>query len=434
MQVSVEVTQGLGRKMTVSLPSEQFEKAYDERLKSLAKTSKMPGFRPGKVPIKVIQQKYGASVRQEILSDLIQNSYGQALGQEKLHPAGMPHIDSKPPNIGEDVKFTAEFEVFPEITLSDFGKLKIVKASVDIDAKDIDQNIERLRQQRATWKPVARAAKKGDQVKIDFNGTIDGEAFDGGKGEDVTVELGSGQMLEDFERQLEGIAVDQQREFKIKFPKDYMSESLRGKKALFSVSCNAVLEQELPELNEEFAKSYGAEDGSVDSLRNRIDEYLQRERDQHIRAYLKEQVMDGLVDLHKIELPNVMLDAEIESLQQQAAQRMGMKKIDIDKLPRDGFEERARRRVHLGLVVNKLTETNSMKPDQEKVQELMMQSVAGYENPEQMLQYYMGNREFMQQFHSMALEEQVVDFVLEQAKVSEKSMALDQLLKRNQAK
>lgn len=432
MQVSVEKTQGLGRKMKVSVPAEQFEAACDQKIKSLAKTTKMAGFRPGKVPINVIKQKYGKSVRQEIMADMVQRSYGQALGQEKLNPAGLPHIDSKPPAAGEDMEYIAEFEVYPEFAVADLGKLKVSKAEAEVGTDDIDSAIEKLRKQRASWKPVERAAKSGDQLKIDFVGTIDGEAFSGGTANDVPLVLGDGQMIPGFEDQLEGISTGEKRDLNVTFPKDYGQESLQGKEAVFAVECKEVAEQEMPELDEEFAKSFGAEDGSIDAFKEQIETHLKRECEQHVRAHQKEQIMDGLVKLHKLELPNVLVDSEIQQLQKQAAARLGMKEVDVANLPREGFEERARQRVHLGLVVAKVVEENDIKADEEKVRQLVAEAVSGYENPEQMIQYYMSNREAMQHFQSMAIEEQVVDFVLEKAKISSKKMTFDELVNRAQ--
>jgi trigger factor len=240
-------------------------------------------------------------------------------------------------------------------------------------------------------------------------------------------------MIEGFESQLEGIKTGEQRDLKVKFPKDYHSESLRGKKAVFACTCNAVQEQKLPEMDEEFIKARGIEDGKMESLRDKIREHIEMERDNGVRSFMREQVMDGLIAQHKIDLPNVMIDSEIESLRQQTAQRMGMKEVDIDKLPRDGFEERARQRVHLALVFAKLTQEKEIKPDQERVKTLVEQAVAQYPNADQMAQYYLSNQEAMRHFQSMAVEEQAVDLVLEEAKTSDKKLSFEELMNRKAA-
>jgi trigger factor len=428
MQVAVEKTKGLERKITVHLPAEQFESACNKRLQSIAKTAKLDGFRPGKVPHSVVQKRYGETVRYEVLNDLIKNTYGQALDQEKLQPAGLPQIDSQPPSAGQDVEYTATFEVLPEFELADLGKIKINKPLVEIVDQDVENTIERLRKQHAEWIETERAARNGDQVKIDFQGTVDGEVFDGGKGEDITLELGSGRMIDGFEAQLEGIKSGEQRDLKVKFPKDYQAEQLRGKKAVFACQCKAVLEQKLPGMDGEFVKACGIEDGKMDSLRGKIREHMESELGQRTQYYLREQVMEGLIAQHKIGLPNVMIDEEIESLRQQTAQRLGLKEVDIEKLPRDGFEERARQRVHLALVLARLTKEKDIKPDLDRVKELVAQAVAHYPNAEQMVQYYLSSPEAMRHFQSMAVEEQAIDLVLESAKTSEKKMSFEELM------
>lgn len=428
MQVSVEKTKGLERRMTVQLPAEQFESACEKRLRSIAQTAKLDGFRPGKVPRSVVQKRYGESIRHEVLNDLISNTYGQAIDQEQLKPAGLPRIDSQPPLAGQDVEYTATLEVLPEFNLADLTKIKIIKPTVDITDDDVNSALEKLRKQRAEWVEVDRKAIKGDQVKIDFTGKVDGDVFEGGSGENHTLELGSGRMIEGFEAQLEGVRTGEQRELKVRFPKDYHAEHLRNKKVLFEIRCNAVLERKLPEIDEQFVKACGIEDGTVDSLRGRIREHLDQECEQSVRSYLHQQVMKGLIAQHKIDIPNVMVDTEIELLRRQTAQRMGLSEVELDKLPRDGFEERARDRVHLALVLGKLTQEKDVKPDKEKVKALIERAVAHYPNAEQMVQYYLNNAETVQHFQSAAVEEQVVDLVLEVAKSSSKKMDFDELV------
>jgi trigger factor len=432
MHVSVETTRGLERRLTVKLPSERFEQAVEDRLNKLAKTTKLAGFRPGKVPLKVIRQKFGGSVRDEILSDLVRRSYGDALVQEKLKPAGMPQIDAKPPMPGDEFKFIAVFEIYPEVKLGDLTKLAVTRPLTDIAEPDLDAMLERLRRQRASWQAVARPARLDDQVRIDFTGTIDGVPFEGGKGEDMPLVLGSKRMIEGFEDQLLKISAGETRTLKVKFPKDYGKAELQGKKAEFEVVCRAVEEQVLPELDETFVKSFGAADGSLDTLKQQLRDHMARERDENINIYLKRQVMDGLLKQHTLELPNVLVDQEVQQLQQQTFERLGLKEADVAQLPREPFEEEARRRVALGLLVGEIIKQRQLKADPGEVKTLLMKTAANYQNPEQMVQYYLGNRQAMQHFESVALEQRVVDDLLSAAKVTEKSMSFDELLQANQ--
>ncbi|HEX7026009.1 MAG TPA: trigger factor, partial [Gammaproteobacteria bacterium] len=330
MQVSLETTRDLERKLTVQLPSEQFQKAYEARLQSLAKTTRLAGFRPGKVPLKVIRQKFGNSVKQEILTDLVQRGYGEALRQKNLKPAGVPQIDAKPPAQGDDFKFTAVFEVYPEVKLADLKKLSIVRPKISITEADVDTMLEKLRRQQARWETVERAAKLDDQVVIDFQGTIDGELFEGGKGEGVPLILGSQRMIEGFEKELVGIKPAETRTFKLKFPKDYGNASLQGKKAQFQVTCKEVQERVLPEVDEAFIKSFGTEDGKLETFRDQLKDHMSRELEENLHSYIRRQIIDGLIKLHDdLKLPNVMVNSEVRQLQQQTFERLGLKEADL---------------------------------------------------------------------------------------------------------
>lgn len=433
MQVSVETTKGLERKLTVDLPADEFDSAYQERLRSLAKSAKLNGFRKGKVPLKVIRQRYGESVKQEILADMIQRSYEQALREKQLNPAGMPKIDSHPPTPGEDVRYTATVEVYPEFSLGDLSQIKVTRPAVEITDEDVDSTVDRLRKQHAEWKPVERSARQGDQVKIDFEGTVSGEPFEGNKGEDVAVVLGEGQMPEDFESQLEGIKAGENKTIKVKFPKDYRNEQLQGKKAVFEVTCKEVQEQELPELNEDFIKGFDIEDGSLDTFRDNIRRQLEKERDRALSAYVHKQVMDGLTELHDVELPRVMVDNQVEQLQRETLQRFGLKEDDLERLPRDTFEEQARRRVHVGLVASKLVSEKQIQVGQDAVRRKIEEAVADYENPAEMAQYYMNEPKAVEHFRFQAMEDEMVETVLREAKVEDKTMGFQDLMSLTQA-
>jgi trigger factor len=424
MQVSVESSKGLERKLKINLPAEQFDQAYDARLKSIAKTAKLAGFRPGKVPLNVIRQMYGPSIKQEILSDLVQRSYSEAIREKKLKPAGMPQINAQPPQDGKNVEFTATFEIFPEIKLADFGKLKINKPQARIEDADVEKMLGKLQQQRAAWEEVNRAAKTTDQLLIDFDGTIDGQAFTGGTAQDIRLVLGSGQMIEGFEEQLSGVIPGEERTIQVKFPKDYGKQDLAGKKAVFKVICKKVEQQKLPEVNADFVQSFGVEDGSVDGLKNRLREHLQRELEQNIKINIKKQVTDGLIALHKIALPNVLIDEEIQRMQQQALQQLGVKDNNIAGLPRDPFEEEARRRVALALLFTEIIQEMQIKA-------YIEQLAAGYQDPQQIVQHYLADKKMLRQVEALVVEEQTVAKLLEQAKVNDKKMSFDELVEAN---
>jgi trigger factor len=432
MRVSVESGKGLKRKLKIQLPAEQFDKAFDARLKSIAKTAKLAGFRPGKVPLKVIKQKYGASVKEEILNDLVQRSYGQAIAEAKLKPAGLPQIDAKPAKPGQDVEYTASFEVYPEIKLGDLQKLKIQQPVVEIQADDIEKMLDKLRQQRAEWVEVQRPARDGDRLRIDFEGTIDGETFEGGSAQNISLVLGKGQMIEGFEEQLVGINPAAERIIKVKFPKDYPKSELQGKKAEFKILCHAVAEQKLPEINEDFIKSYGVSEGGVDALKKELRQHMERELAENSRSYVKRQLMDGLLEMHKVELPDVMVDQEIQQMQQQALQRMGMPTGAAAHLPRHLFEEKARRRVALALLFAKITEDKKIKVASGAIKARIEQIASQYEQPEQVVQYYMSNKNLFRQVESMVIEDQIIGDLLEQAKTSKQDMRFSELIEANQ--
>lgn len=430
MKVSIETLEGLQRKLTVSVPAEQFDAAYQQRLNALARTVKLDGFRKGKVPLKVIRQKFGSRVEREALAGLIQSSYEQAVRREKLNPAGPPHIDSRPPGAGQDVHYTAVLEVQPEFELGDMSKLKISRPVVVITDQDVENTLLKLRKQRAKWEPAERPAASGDQVTVDYEGTLSGEPFEGGQGVDVTVVLGEDRMPADFESQLEGMVAGEQRSIKTTFPEDFDKEWLRGKEAVFEVTCKRVLAPELPGLDAAFAREFGVEDGSVDTLRDNVRHQLESELAKGIRAYLKERVLSGLIGLHKIELPKVMIEAEVRRLQQETLQRWGLKEADLERLPRESFEARARHQVQLKLVAARLIREKGIQADPETVHKIIRQAVADYEQPDEMFNFYLNNPKALEHFRSLAVEERMVDEVLKAADVVDKEMGFDELIRQ----
>ncbi|MDX1443517.1 MAG: trigger factor [Gammaproteobacteria bacterium] len=433
MQVSVETTKGLERKMTVQVPAERVDNEIESRLRRLSRTAKIKGFRPGKVPFKVVKQQYGPEVRDEVMQQLLQQTYGEALQKEELRPAGQPAIDPISMEEGKGMEYTATFEVYPEIKLKKTEGLKVERRSAEITDEDVDNMIENMRKQRGDWKEVDRAAKDGDRVVIDFEGTVKGEAFPGNTGKEVPVELGGGRMLEDFEKGLKGAKAGEEKEIDVKFPKDYHAEELQGKKARFQVKVHRIEEMELPEVDDEFCKAFGVDEGGVEQLKKDVREHMQRELDQAIRRESKDAVLDALVDANKLDLPKALVDEEIHQMQHDTAQRMGMgDKVDPHTFPRDMFEERATRRVALGLLLGEFIKDKELKADEARVNELLEEIASQYGDPDQLMAQYKANPNVMRQVEAMALEEQAVDKLLEDASIKEKKVSFDELMKPEQ--
>jgi trigger factor len=429
MQVSVETTQGLQRRMTVQVPAERVDKEVESRLRSLGSRAKIDGFRPGKVPFKVLRQRFGEQVRGEVLGDVVQATYTEALAQESLRPAGAPQIEPTQSDAGKDIEYIAIFEVMPAIDVQGVDGMSLEKPAVEVTDADIDNIIENLRKQQAEFKPVERAAEQGDQVLVDFTGKIDGEDFAGNEGEDVPVVIGSGRMPPEFESALEGVAVGETTDIEYTFPGHFPDKEVAEKTAVFHTTVKSVQAPELPEVDDAFAEKAGVAEGGVAALRERIKESLERQRDQAIRAQLKKQVMDKLLAANDIELPQVMVDGEIEHLRSQAQARLQQAGIEGEMdLPAASFEEEARRRVALGLMINEIISKNSLKLDQAKVQQMLREIASGYDEPQQVLRFYAQNRNLMEGIEVAVLEEQVVDWVVGQAKVEEKSTTFQDLM------
>lgn len=429
MQVSVETTQGLQRRMTVQVPAERVDKEVETRLRSLGSRAKIDGFRPGKVPFKVLRQRFGEQVRGEVLGDVVQETYTEALTQESLRPAGAPQIEPTQSDAGKDVEYVATFEVMPTVDVQGADGMSLEKPVAEVTDADIDNIIENLRKQQAEFKPVERAAEQGDQVLVDFIGKIDGEDFAGNEGEDVPVVIGSGRMPPEFENALEGVAVGEKVDIEYTFPGHFPDKGVAEKTAIFQTTVKAVQAPELPDVDDAFAAQAGVAEGGVAALRERIKESLERQRDQAVRAQLKKQVMDKLLAANEVELPQVMVDGEIEHLRSQAQARLQQAGIEGEMdLPASSFEEEARRRVALGLMINEIISKNSLKLDQAKVQQMLREIASGYDEPQQILRFYAQNRNLMEGIEVAVLEEQVVDWVVGQAKVEEKATTFQDLM------
>lgn len=418
MQVSVEATGGLERRITVQVPAERIEKEIGDRLKSLTRTARVAGFRPGKVPFKVIERKYGAQVRQEVLGEVVQSSFYEAVAQEKLRPAGGPKIEASKIEPGQNLEYSATFEVYPEIRLASLEGVSIERPVAEVTDEDVERVINTLRKQRVTWNEVDRPAQNEDRLIIDFEGLIDGAPFPGGTGKQVALVLGSGSFIPGFEEQLSGVRAGEQRTFDVQFPDDHPAKEVAGKQVRFQVNVSSVSEPQLPEVDEAFAKSFGISDGSVQSLRAEVRQNMQRELDQTIRAKVKQQVMDALLEKNKIELPSVLVEQEIDRLIAQAQEqfRDPARRQNLS-LPRSLFEEQARRRVALGLLLGEVIKANDIKLDQARVRQTVEGLASTYENPEEVVNWYYSNRNLLSGIEALVLEDQVVDLLLQQMNV-----------------
>lgn len=427
MQVSVEASAGLERRMSVQVPAEQVEKEVSSRLASVGRNAKIQGFRPGKVPAKVIRQRYGDQVRQEVLQELLQSSYSEAVMQEQLQPAGSPTIEPGNLDEGQDLSYTAIFEVYPEVMLKGLNSIKIEQPEAEISDADIDTMIENLRKQRADWQAVERKAADSDQVTLDFEGTLKGEPFDGGSAKDFKVVLGDGAMLPDFEKNLRGVEAGTEKSFKLKFPKDYHAADLAGQKVEFAITVAEVAEQVLPEIDEELVKTYGIESGSVDELRKDIAANMERELAAKCKAETKRQLLEGMLEANPIEIPDVLVRQECEAMQKETMQRMGI--TEPDQAPgTETFRETAEKRVRLGLLMSAAIKENEIELDQALVTAKVDEMCAPYDNPDEIRNIYMQNQQFLGQIQNMVMEEQVVAFLMEQGAVSSRKMAFSELM------
>jgi trigger factor len=426
MQVLLESTSSLGRRMTVEVPPERIDPEVEKRLKSMSRRVKVAGFRPGKVPFRIVKQRFGEQVLQEVTDEVLRASFKEAVAQKELRPAGGPQIEPSELGDGRGLKYTATFEVYPEFELASLEDLEIKRPMVEITETDIDRMIENLCEQRKTWNVVDRPAQKGDQVLINFNGFIDGAPIEGGEGKDVSVELGSGRMLSDFEDRLIGARPEDDKKIQVSFPSDYPNAALAGQTADFEVKIKRVSEPKLPVVDDKFAKSFGVAQDGVEGLRKAIRANLEREREQRIEARIMTQVMDGLLQRNEVELPETMIKHEIARIRRQAMDNSD--ETDEGRVPDELFAEEARRRVKLGLIVGEIVRRHGLKPDGEKVQNTLQALASSYENPQQVIDYYRHNRAAMANIEAMVIENQVVDWILTRCKTKPEVMSFAELV------
>jgi len=425
MQVSVETGEGLERKLTITVPADQVDQKVESKLQSIAKKVKMDGFRPGKVPMKVVRQQHLGDAKSEVMTDVIEASYRDAIMQEKLRPAGMPSITDVKMDEGQPFEFIATLEVYPEVTVADVSKLTIEKDVASVADSDIDTMIDTLLKQRTAWNEVDRASQDGDQITVDFTGYIGDEAFEGGSAKDVPVVIGSGSMIPGFEEQLTAKSKGEDGELTVTFPEDYQAADLAGKEARFEFSVKQVAEPAVPVLDEEMAKSLGVEDGDVEKLKADIRNNMERELKNNVEGMFKARVMDAIVEANEVLVPKALIDEEISHMQKQMEQQ-GQK---IESLPRDTFESDATRRVKLGLLISKVIEENEIKLDKDAVQEKIKTAASAYDDPEQYINYYNQNQQAMASIEALVLEEMVVNWISERATVNETEKSFDEVMK-----
>jgi trigger factor len=416
MMVSVETLPGLERRIEVSVPASRVRQQVDARLLKVSRTARIKGFRPGKAPIHVVRKHFGPQVREEVVSDLIRETFAEALRQEKLQPAGGPRIEPKNSGEPDDLRYTATFEVYPQVELKDMGAIELTRPVASVAEGDIDAMIESLRRQRPNWTEVSRGCRDGDRVTVDFEGRIGGEAFEGGKSENLTTVLGTGRLLPDFEQGIKGAAGGEKREFDLRFPDDYAARHLAGKTARFEAIVRKVEESALPEVDDAFCEAFGISEGGIGALRTEVRENMERELAQAVHARLKSQVMEQLLAANPIAVPRILVEAEIRDMQVELLRRSGSR--DTRKLPpRDSLEAGARRRVALGLILNEVVRKAGIQADAAKVQNRLDELVSTYAEPDEARRQYLQNDAATRQLQMSVLEDEAVEWVVRSARV-----------------
>jgi trigger factor len=427
MQVSVESTGKLERRMQVQVPAERVTQEITTRLKQLSRTARLNGFRPGKAPLTVIRQQFGPQVHREVIGELMQSSFSEAVNQNQLAPAGNPRIEPQSIGEGQDLTYVATFEVFPDVALQPIESLEIERTTADVTESDIDAMIQRLRKQQMKYSAVERAAAAGDKVTVDFEGSIDGAPFNGGKGENVPIVLGENRMLPQLEQGLIGAAPGEQKSVDVDFPPDYRATELAGKRASFKVDVKTVEEPSLPEVDEEFCTSFGVTEGGVEKLREDVAANMRRELDQTLRNRNKAAVMEKIYQANPIDVPNALLESQIRDMQVEAMRRTGAKDVS-QAPPREPLVEPARRRVALGLLFNDIIRRENIVLDPARSNARLDEMVGAYGDAVALKRAYLQNADAMRQVESLALEDQVVDWVLAHAKVREKASTFKELM------
>ena len=438
MQVSIETTSGLERRLTVGVPAERIESEINNRLQKAAGSVRLAGFRPGKVPMKVMRQRFGAGVRQEVLGEVMSQTFQEAVVQEKLRPAGQPSIEAKSLEAGKDLEYVATFEVFPEVDVVEIKGFDIEQPVAEVTDADVDNIIEVFRKQQGSWQTVEREARDGDKVNINYTGTRDGEAFEGGSAENSDLELGSGRMIPGFEDGIVGMQAGQEKTLQLNFPEDYHKEDLQGVAVEFAVAVNAVQEMVPAPLDETLFAKYGVEEGGLDTFRSEVRQNMARELKNAVQGKVKQQVMDTLLEAHEsLEVPQALVSREIDAMRGQMFQQFGGaagKDLDLKSLlPDDMFKDNAERRVKLGLVLAELVSKLDLKADGAKVREAVEELASTYQDPEEVVNYYYSNQEQLAAIESRVLEDQMVAKLLENANIVEKQCSYQEAIGQAQA-
>lgn len=436
MQANLETLGQLERRLSIAVPMAEIDSEVENRLKRLTRTVKLHGFRPGKVPYRVVVQQYGGQVRQEVLGDTLEKSFGEAIRQQNLKVAGYPKFEAKPPSEGAgEFEYSATFEIYPEVVPGDISKATITRPTLEVGEAETSKTLEIMRKQRASYEPADRAAANGDRLTIDYRGTIDGKEFSGSAAQDSTVVLGEGRLLPDFEKQLEGMKSGETRTFELRFPDDYHGKEVAGKTASFEVKLSQVAAPKLPEIDAEFAKSLGVADGDLAKMRAEVKANLEREVKIRLKNRVKDQVMQALIDATKIEVPKALVETEIQRLQAQARQDLAARGIPVKDdmpIPAEVFEKQAQHRVNLGLILAEVVRANNLHAKPEQVRAVVEEQAQSYEHPEEVVKWFYQSPERLRDIESMVLEDNVVAWVLAAAKVEDKAIAFDELMENKQ--
>ena len=430
MQVSVETTSPIERVLTISVPAARIDDKVNAEVAKTAKTVRIDGFRKGKVPVSVVKKRFGQSIRMEALEQVMRDAYVEAVQAESINPAGMPAIEPKNIAEGADLEFVAKVEVYPTIELADASKIEVNRVVADVTEADVDTMLETLRKQNAEWSAVEREAKDGDQVTIDFEGFLGEEAFEGGAAQGHKLVLGSNSMIPGFEEGIVGIKAGEERTITVTFPESYQAEHLAGKEASFKITAHEVAEQVLPELNDEFASKFGLETADLASLRAEVQKNMERELSQAVKAKLKNSLFDQLLALNPVDVPASLVEQEVNGLRQQAARQFGnMEGFDPSQLPAELFSEEATKRAKIGLLISEVIQKNELKVEDDRVRAFLEDMAQAYQEPQQVVEFYLNNKEQLAQVQSAVLEEQVVDKLLESAQITEVALSYEDAIK-----
>jgi trigger factor len=439
MQATLEKVSNLERRLNVSLPRQEIENEVESRLKRLARDMRMHGFRPGKVPFRLVQQTYGGQVRQEVLGDVLQKSFGEAIRQQNLRVAGYPRFEPKPrapadeqpgTDADQQVEFSATFEIYPEVSVGDLSAVQVERPAVTVGPEDVEKTVEILRKQRTHYREAEREARSGDSITIDYRGSIGGEPFEGGSGTDHNTILGEGRLLAGFEEQVVGLRPGESRTFELTFPEDYHGKEVAGKTANFDVTVKRVAEAVVPEANADFAKALGIADGDLDKMRADVKGNLEREVRRRRDARVKDQVMKALLENSSIELPKALVQLETERLMEGMRRDLEARGLKTEQvpMPAEAFEPEAKKRVALGLIIAELVKREGLAARPDQIKAVVQDYAQSYERPEEVVRWYYQSNDRLREVESLVLENNVVDWVLSKVKVEDKPTEFDELM------